>query len=97
MLVRLTVNPELSGYFIQLTGIDNVALGARGVTLEVSLTDFARFADGAVILAIGVTPKTGGVIPRSLLCFFYISYRFCRLSTRSSTTVGSARVEVSPN
>ena len=70
MLVRSTINPKLPGYFIQLTGIGNEALGARGVTLEVSFTDFARFADGAAIPAIGVTLKTGGVIPCSLLCFF---------------------------
>lgn len=52
-LVRPTVNPELSDYFIQLTGIDNAALAARGVTLEAALIDFAGFTDGAIILSNG--------------------------------------------
>lgn len=53
MLVRPTVNPELSDYFIELTGIDNAALATRGATLAAALKDFARFADGAAILTIG--------------------------------------------
>lgn len=53
VLVRPTVNPELSDYFIELTGIDNAALAARGATLEAALTDFAGFADGAIILTNG--------------------------------------------
>jgi len=52
-LVRPTINPELSDYFVQLTGIDNAALAARGVTLEAALADFARFAGGAIILSNG--------------------------------------------
>lgn len=48
-LVWPTANPELSDYFVELTGIDNGALAARGVALEAALTDFARFADGVMI------------------------------------------------
>ena len=57
MLVRPTVNPELSDYFMQLTGIDNAALAARGVALEAALTDFATFAGGADILSNGADVK----------------------------------------
>lgn len=57
ILVRPTVNPELSDYFVQLTGIDNAALAARGVTLDAALADFARFADGAIILSNGADVK----------------------------------------
>jgi len=53
ILVRPTVNPELSDYFVQLTGIDNAALAARGVTLESALAEFAHFADGATIFSNG--------------------------------------------
>ena len=53
MLVRPTVNPVLSDYFMQLTGIDNAALAARGVALEAALMDFATFAGGAAILSNG--------------------------------------------
>lgn len=53
VLVRPTVNPELSDYFVQLTGIDNAALATRGVTLEAALAEFASFAGSAAILSNG--------------------------------------------
>ena len=52
-LVRPTLNSELSDYFVQLTGIDNAALAARGVALAAALDDFARFAGSAIILSNG--------------------------------------------
>ncbi len=53
MLVRPTVNPELSDYFTELTGIGNAALAARGVALPDSLDVFSRFAGSTIIYSNG--------------------------------------------
>ena len=53
VLVRPTINPELSDYFTALTGITNDAVARDGVSLENALVAFADFAGGDVILTHG--------------------------------------------
>ena len=53
VLVRPTINPELSDYFTALTGITNDALARDGVSLEIALAGFADFAGADVILSHG--------------------------------------------
>src|SRR6185312_15416719 len=53
VLVKPRLNPVLSDYFVQLTGITNDELGRRGVDFAAAYETFARFADGAPIVAFG--------------------------------------------
>jgi len=53
VLVRPTINPELSDYFTDLTGITNDALAREAVGLSAALAAFADFARGDVILSYG--------------------------------------------
>ncbi len=49
-LVRPTRNPFLSEYFTNLTGIDQSMVDTHGVTFVDAMSDFAKFAHGAVPL-----------------------------------------------
>jgi inhibitor of KinA sporulation pathway (predicted exonuclease) len=53
VLVRPKLNPVLSDYFVQLTGITNDELAARGVDFAEAYDEFVRFADNGVIAAFG--------------------------------------------
>ncbi len=53
VLVRPTINPELSGYFTALTGITNDAVARDGISLKNALDAFADFAGTDVILTHG--------------------------------------------
>ena len=53
VLVRPRLNPVLSDYLIQLTGITNEELAARGIDFADAYDQFLRFADGAPIAAFG--------------------------------------------
>ena len=53
MLVRPRINPVLSQYFIDLTGITNDHLAARGVDFVTAYRAFLEFADGGTIWAFG--------------------------------------------
>lgn len=46
-LVRPVINPDLSDYFIELTGIHQQKLDAEGVSLAQALAEFQGFASGA--------------------------------------------------
>jgi inhibitor of KinA sporulation pathway (predicted exonuclease) len=52
ILVRPRINPELSPYFEQLTGITR-AMAAQGVDFADAYDRFAKFADGGPICAFG--------------------------------------------
>ena len=53
VLVRPTLNPVLSDYFTDLTGITNDDVARAGVPLPEALNSFAAFADGLPILTHG--------------------------------------------
>lgn len=53
MLVRPTINPELSDYFTALTGITNDVVMRDGRSLEDALTAFAAFGGTDVVLSHG--------------------------------------------
>lgn len=53
VLIRPTINPELSDYLTTLTGITNEAVVRDGMSLENALAGFADFAGGDVILSHG--------------------------------------------
>lgn len=53
LLVRPRINPLLSSYFVELTGITNAELAARGMDFESAYGEFIRFCDGAPIAAFG--------------------------------------------
>ena len=53
VLVRPTINPELSDYFTTLTGITNDTVARDGVSLENALAAFIDFADADIILSHG--------------------------------------------
>jgi inhibitor of KinA sporulation pathway (predicted exonuclease) len=53
LLVKPRFNPALSQYFVALTGITNDELAVRGVDFAQAYETFARFADGAPIVAFG--------------------------------------------
>ncbi|MEP4378249.1 MAG: exonuclease domain-containing protein [Alphaproteobacteria bacterium] len=53
MLVRPTINPELSNYFTALTGITNESVARDGVGLAEALTAFAGFVRGDIVLSHG--------------------------------------------
>lgn len=53
LLVRPRINPLLSSYFVELTGITNAELAARGMDFESAYAEFIRFCDGAPIAAFG--------------------------------------------
>jgi len=53
MLVRPTINPELSDYFTALTGITNSDVAHTGVGLAHALVAFADFAGSDIILSHG--------------------------------------------
>ena len=52
-LVRPRINPDLSPYFENLTGIANRDLVARGLDFEAAFRGFAAFAAGGPIAAFG--------------------------------------------
>ncbi len=53
LLVKPRLNPVLSDYLEQLTGVTNAALAERGMDYEDAYKAFVAFADGAPILAFG--------------------------------------------
>jgi inhibitor of KinA sporulation pathway (predicted exonuclease) len=53
VLVRPRINPVLSPFLEQLTGITNAAIAERGVDFEEAYRRFIAFADGAVTCAFG--------------------------------------------
>ncbi len=53
VLVRPRINPELSDYFVTLTGITNKALADRGMTLEAAFEAFTEFVGRAPVLSHG--------------------------------------------
>lgn len=53
VLVRPTINPDLSDYFTALTGITNNAVARDGVSLKIALAGFADFAGADVVLSHG--------------------------------------------
>jgi len=53
LLVRPRINPVLSDYLIELTGITNEALAAHGVDFAEAYDRFLRFVDGGIIAAFG--------------------------------------------
>lgn len=53
VLVRPTLNPRLSDYFTDLTGITNDDVAREGVSLAAALKTFADFARGLPILTHG--------------------------------------------
>jgi inhibitor of KinA sporulation pathway (predicted exonuclease) len=53
VLVKPRINPVLSAYFENLTGIDNAAVAARGVDFADAYDRFAAFAAGGPICAFG--------------------------------------------
>jgi len=55
LLVKPRINPRLSGYFTDLTGITQAAVDAGGVDFATAVERFAAFLDGAALaLANGV-------------------------------------------
>jgi inhibitor of KinA sporulation pathway (predicted exonuclease) len=52
-MVRPLVNPILSAYFTQLTGIDQARLDREGIGLALALQRLAAFADGAALASNG--------------------------------------------
>ena len=52
-LVRPTLNPVLSDYFMALTGITSDDVAEHGTTLESALQDFVAFTDGLPVLTHG--------------------------------------------
>jgi inhibitor of KinA sporulation pathway (predicted exonuclease) len=53
LLVRPRLNPVLSPYLVQLTGIANEELRARGIDFADAYRDFTAFAGGLPIIAYG--------------------------------------------
>ena len=53
LLVRPRLNAVLSEYLVQLTGITNGEMAARGIDFAQAYEEFRRFADGAPIAAFG--------------------------------------------
>ena len=53
LLVRPRINPQLSAYFENLTGITNAQVAARGVDFAQAHARFAAFAAGGPICAFG--------------------------------------------
>jgi inhibitor of KinA sporulation pathway (predicted exonuclease) len=53
VLARPRINPVLSDYFSNLTGITNAALAARGMDFLEAYRRFVDFADGGLICAFG--------------------------------------------
>lgn len=53
VLVRPMINPELSAYFVNLTGIKSAEVAQAGVELVDALSAFAAFAGTDVILSLG--------------------------------------------
>jgi inhibitor of KinA sporulation pathway (predicted exonuclease) len=53
LLVRPTLNPELSDYFTNLTGITNADIARAGVPLDEALNRFAAFVGELPILTHG--------------------------------------------
>lgn len=53
LLVKPRLNPVLSDYFVQLTGIGNDEMAARGIDFAQAYEEFRRFAGGARIFAFG--------------------------------------------
>ena len=53
MLIRPRVNPVLSDYLVELTGITNDAVASRGVDFVVAYRAFLDFVDGAETFAHG--------------------------------------------
>jgi inhibitor of KinA sporulation pathway (predicted exonuclease) len=49
VLVRPRINPVLSDYFVELTGITNDAMTAHGVDFVEAYDRFVQFVDGGVI------------------------------------------------
>lgn len=55
LLVTPRINPRLSGYFTELTGITQAALDADGVAFATAMERFAAFLEGAALaLANGI-------------------------------------------
>jgi inhibitor of KinA sporulation pathway (predicted exonuclease) len=53
VLVKPRVNPVLSDYLTELTGVTNDAIAARGVDFLEAYRQFVAFADGGLIAAFG--------------------------------------------
>lgn len=53
LFVRPTINPELSDYFMELTGITNAMVAQAGVALAAALETFAEFAGTDPVLSHG--------------------------------------------
>jgi len=53
VLVKPRLNPVLSDYFVELTGIANEELAARGVDFAQAYVQFCEFAKGCAIFAYG--------------------------------------------
>src|SRR5437868_7947304 len=53
VLVRPRINPVLSDYLVELTGITNEAMATSGVDFADAYDTFLRFVDGGVIAAFG--------------------------------------------
>jgi inhibitor of KinA sporulation pathway (predicted exonuclease) len=53
LLVKPRINPVLSDYLVNLTGVTNEALAGRGVDFLEAYRRFLEFADGRVICAFG--------------------------------------------
>ncbi|HTW34135.1 MAG TPA: 3'-5' exonuclease [Rhizomicrobium sp.] len=53
VLIKPRLNPVLSSYLENLTGVTNAAVAERGVDFAVAYRAFIRFADGAPLLAFG--------------------------------------------
>jgi inhibitor of KinA sporulation pathway (predicted exonuclease) len=53
VLAKPRLNPVLSSYLEDLTGVTNAAVAARGVDFTDAYRAFVRFADGAPIVAFG--------------------------------------------
>ncbi|WP_419998055.1 exonuclease domain-containing protein [Streptomyces boninensis] len=52
-LVRPVVNPRLSPYFTELTGIDQESVDSDGIAPAEALSEFLRFCQGQAVLSYG--------------------------------------------
>jgi len=59
-LVRPRINPQLSDYFVELTGITNAAVAARGVDFPEAYLGFLDFAAGAHLACFGSDDRVLG-------------------------------------
>lgn len=57
VLVRPRINPQLSDYFIELTGITNEAVAARGVDFPEAYLGFLDFAEEAHLACFGTDDR----------------------------------------